>query len=82
MFELLIDGEEMGDLLGHMGREFGNIVVAGIDRVKGTDGDDLLVHLARIEHIEDPNGPGHGKGKGNHRLGTKDQDVEGIAIFG
>src|SRR3982074_3497529 len=55
-FEVLVDGEEVGDLPEHVGIDLGEVPDVFVARVVFADAEDLLVTEALVEHFENADG--------------------------
>ncbi len=56
-----------------------DLVVAGITR---GDGDDLLIRLLAINHVQETDGADFDETTGETGLGDEGEDVEGVAVLG
>lgn len=79
-FEVLVDGEEVGDLLEHVGVDLGEIPDILVARVVLADAEDLLVAEALVEHLEDTDGADLHDAAGEAGSVDEDEAVEGIAV--
>ncbi len=81
-FEFLVDGEEVFHLAADVGEDLVHgvdLVVAG---VAGGDGEDFLVFLVGVDHVEDADGADFDEDAGEAGLLDEDEAVEGIVVVG
>jgi hypothetical protein len=81
-FEVLIDGEEVGDLAEHVGVDFGEVPDVLVARVVFADAEDLLVSEALVEHLQNADGADLHDAAGKAGSVDEDKDVEGVAVVG
>src|SRR5687767_8656387 len=80
-FKILVDVEEVLDFLQVMLRQVGDIEVAVVERIVGRHGDDLVVRLAAIEHLEHAEWSAVDLAARECRLVDADDYVEGIVVL-
>jgi len=78
--EVLIYGEEVGDLLEHVGVDVGVVPDVGVAWVVLADGEDFLVEGALVEHFEEPDRAHFVDAAREGGMGNEHQHVEWIAV--
>jgi hypothetical protein len=81
-FEVLVDGEEVGDLAEHVGVDLGEVPDVLVARIVFADAEDLLVAEALVEHLENADGTYLHDAAGEAGSVDEDEDVEGVAVVG
>ena len=79
-FEVLVDGEEVGDLLEHVGVDLGEVPDVFVAGVALADAENLLVAEALVEHLEDADGADLHDAAGEAGGVDEDEAVEGVAV--
>ena len=80
-FEVLVVLEEALKLALAVTGQLIDVGVGGVLGIVDVDGDDLLVALAFVEHVEDADRPSAKDAHGHHRLLHPHQDVEGVVVL-
>jgi len=80
--EVLVDGEEVGDLSEHVGIDLGEVPDVLVARVVFADAEDLLVAEALVEHLENADGTDLHDAAGKAGSVDEDENVEGVAVVG
>ena len=81
-FEVFVDGEEVGDLLKHVGIDFGKAGDIVIPRIVFAYAENLLVGNALVEHLKDADGAYLHDAAGEAGSIDENEDVEGVTIVG
>jgi hypothetical protein len=81
-FEILVDGEEVGDLAEHVGVDLGEVPDVFVARVVFAYAEDLLVAEALVEHLQHADGTDLHHAAGEAGSVDEDEDVEGVAVVG
>jgi hypothetical protein len=81
-FEVLVDGEEVGDLAEHVGVDLGEVPNVLVARVVFADAENLLVAEALVEHLQNADGTDLHDTAGKAGSVDEDEDVEGVAVVG
>jgi hypothetical protein len=79
-FEVLVDGEEVGDLLEHMRVDLGEVPDVLVAGVVLSDAENLLIAEALVEHLENTDGPDLHDAAGEAGSVDEDEAVEGVAV--
>src|ERR1700738_3748037 len=79
--EILVDMEEMLHFPQIMLRKIGNVEILVVIRIVAGDGDDLVVRLPAIEHLEHSQRPAIDLTTRKRRLIDADENVERIAVL-
>jgi hypothetical protein len=79
-FEVLVDGEEVSDLLEHVGVDLGEVPDVFVAGVVLADAEDLLIAEALVEHLEDADGADLHDATGEAGGVDEDEAVEGVAV--
>jgi len=79
-FEVLVDGEEVGDLLEHVGVDLGEVPDVLVARVPLADAEDFFVAEALVEHLEEADGADLHDAAGEAGGVDQDETVEGVAV--
>ena len=80
--EVLVDGEEVGDLAEHVGVDLGEVPDVLVARVVFADAEDLLVAKALVEHLQNADGADLHDTAGEAGGVDQDEAVEGVAVVG
>jgi hypothetical protein len=79
-FEVFVDGEEVGDLLEHVGVDLGEVPDVLVAGVVLSDAENLLVAEALVEHLEDADGADLHDATGEAGSVDEHEAIEGIAV--
>ena len=81
-FEVLVDGEEVGDLLEHVRIDLGEVPDILVARIVFADGEHLFVGEALVEHLEHANGTDFHHAAGEAGCVDQHETVQRVAIRG
>ena len=81
-FEILVDGEEVGDLAEHVGVDLGEVPDVLVARVVFADAEDFLVAEALVKHLKHADGADLHDAAGKAGGVDEDEAVDGVAVVG
>jgi hypothetical protein len=80
--EVLVDGEEVGNLAEHVGVDLGEVPDIFVAGVVLANAENFLVGEALVEHFQNADGTDVHDAAGETGRVDEDEDIEGIAVIG
>ena len=81
-FEVFVDGEEVGDLLEHVGVDLGEVPDVFVAGVSLADAEDFFIAEALVEHFEHADGSNLHDAAGEAGRVDQNEAVEWVAVVG